>query len=220
MNIDLEQKRRRLGLAGFSTASAGAGALLPSVANATILDEDVFTPDTPLVFTENGNGAVSWNPFFSTAELGYTGAGLTAGFSCGGAYLYMSSDSEFPFGVDFANDGLLVFFSPGDTLDSSLNFSGNGAAFNWPSLIDSGSAYFGYRIDMGDSDYAYGWVRFDKVGSSDYALGAWGYDVGDSITIPSGSPIPEPSAYAAIAGLFFAGVVAFSRWRKRRALAA
>lgn len=215
--------RRRLGLTGISAATVGLAGLLSSSARADLRPEGTFTGNVAYSLDTLG-GSISWDPFGDEATTGNNDYMLNAAFSCWGAFLQLRPGDDFSFNVEFAAcSNYALLFQPGDTIDSGAFYDAAETAvvfagYSVP-VTQGGSLYFGYRFNFGDGDYAYGWAQFEEIGSS-IRLAQWGYSTEGEVTIPLGEAIPEPSTYAAITGLFFAGVVAFSRWKKRRALAA
>ncbi len=216
-----ETQRRRLGLPGASVAAAGLAGLLPSVFGSDLPPAAVFTGNVTFL-SEDSYGYISWDPFSDYAG-GESEGYLVASFACEGQYLYLRAGEDFGFSFQLADScGSLALLAPGYTVTAGDFWASipSGSIYDSPLVTNGGSLYFGYRIDIGDGDYAYGWAHFEEVDGG-VQLSHWGINTVDNqITISLGEAIPEPSTYAAITGLFFAGVVAFSRWKKRRALAA
>ena len=219
LHAPLEARRQRLGITGVSAATAGLSALLTSSAHAVALG-NVFTGDVAFPVS-SFSGNISWDPFSADSSSTYEAEFINGTFSCSGAHLTISAGCTFSGTLQFAAScGNASFFWPGETI-SADDFATtiSTVCYSYEPTVTAGdSLYFGYRIELSDDYFAYGWAEFSEA-AGEIVLARWGIDTGNgSISIPEA--IPEPSAYAGIAGLFFAGVVAFSRWKKRRALAA
>lgn len=222
----LEEKKRALGLSSVSKAAVGLAALLPAVALATPPPAPVsgiFTPVTPLQVPTNDTiywdpySTMSGNPYYdSTSVLGFgtCNTNIYGTYGCGAGFSNVSVNW-----ATASGSSPISQFSPGDTIDSSLNFN-NGAYGYGFSIPDGTTTYFAYQLHgNADSIDSYGWVEVNYTTASGYSIVEWGTEYNGAITIPASTPVPEPSTYALIFGVVFAGVAVMNRWRRRLALA-
>lgn len=102
--------------------------------------------------------------------------------------------------------GRVLNLALGTTVDGSLTFAGSpngsathiGPAADQFQLGESGYLAFSFKLDAGDPDFHYGWLRFTPSTSGGATIGSWGYEsvAGQSITVGA---VPEPSSFALLA---------------------
>jgi hypothetical protein len=219
----LEARRSRLGLKSASIAATSFTALIPAIAQAAPEPHyEVFSSETP-VGGSTFNTTVHWNPFAADATRSATDNFLTASFVSGNIFSIRSNNFSEEYTVTFAySSSTLQRFDFGQEITQNNFVSGKPTGNLYFSLPTGSSTYFAYQIEGPTSGY--GWVELLSPSSGQFELGLWGFNFGgDSVTIaiPTTPPsIPEPSAFAAITALFFAGVVGIARFKRRRATAA
>jgi len=223
----LEDKKRLLGIGTTSIAAAGLAALLPAIAQAQV---QAYTPASPVSFAipvnDGDTGYFYWDAFSGNASNTYIDGYLTLSSSYfasfGGFNSFLEPACSFAYNLSISGSGSPgaqpAVLQAGDVIDGSSSFIDYYAN---PGMLPLGNSYFGFRFGTADENNdtaGYGWVEFNNDGTN-YSLVSWGTGMGVSeLTVGSGTPVPEPASTAAIGGLFFAGIVAFVRWKKHRAL--
>ncbi|MES2697305.1 MAG: PEP-CTERM sorting domain-containing protein [Verrucomicrobiota bacterium] len=151
---------------------------------------------TLYAWNENGDSLIT----ISTTTGGVTPAGISGidtyqtglAFSPGGT-LYLKSDSDF-YSLNVGASSSTFLFTSGQSLSNMLAFNNAGVAY---SGLRTGSATDLFTINMTTGDA----TLLGRAGAPFSALAF------------STSAIPEPSTYAAIAGM---GVLALAVYRRRR----
>lgn len=217
MRCDGKNRFRSASLGAAAATLAGTGASAP--ASAAVISDLTQSYGVGESFQVNGDisGEIEL-----VAQSGMMGDFLSLDSPAGtGMGMAPGSDVELAiFSVGMAE--YLELLSPGDTVDGSLSFDGEGFLLFQsnpnPSWLAGTTGYAGFRFDDG-SGMVYGWlqVEFDASGT-DFSVHQWAYnDTGAPITAAS---TPEPST-ALLLLLGLSGlVVAGGRQRDRGARAA
>jgi len=212
-----------------------AVALAAPAAEAQIVYTNAANITTPsaasyLVFElgSNGNPGSASTTFFSAAQfaLSFDGSldtpqlGIRAANSA-----YFNPGSPW-----LENFSLNTAISPGldwyvFAFDFSIFINNNTSAYN--SYVASNywvagtTGYVGLRIGAGGSDYRYGWAQISYNNDRSLSLHDFAYEQSINTAINAGAgAIPEPSTYAALAGLLAGGAAFYAKRRKQFPLAA
>lgn len=213
----------------FPSTRRALGAAVPAT---TALLAGV-TADAQIIVTDAGNTTISVTSqqiFFQLGDgIGGTGTVSSSGLS-GTHYSLQYSSSNLQKPSVYTSDGASVAdangyatnFAPGSSVDGTHAFT-MGPATVWLNENDSNPAwaagtrgYVGLRqvsVDT-DSGYLYAWADVTYGSDSSLTLHRFAYE-------QSGSPIaagaiPEPSTYAALAGLLAGSAALYHRRRNRK----
>jgi hypothetical protein len=147
-------------------------------------------------FADANAKAVASGGNLSNLSLGASVSSSTATSSASGAYIDWTSVSDGPDGPESFHSGVFTANNPG---------------------------YMGFSFTTGGSTY-YGWAQITVASdSTGLAINQWAYNTvpGAAITVGQGvSAIPEPSTYAALAGLVALGTTVVVRRRRGAAATA
>lgn len=141
-----------------------------------------------------------------------------------GGSVYLDIDGDSVNDVRLYSNGLFVqlFAEPGNAFSSGPLTAGNyfspdDASANSVFLDDVGApsfttGYFGVSFNIADEAHA-GWIYLDFTGADPLAVaGGWQTVAYSAVEVGNPAPIPEPSAFAALAG---AGALLAAGGRRR-----
>ncbi len=189
------------------------GIIYTDPTDVTVINGQIFIDmGNPLASPGTGDAAsasmLSYN--FSTFDLGFKG-GLSA--IAGSSFVGTSSS--------------IYSFSSGAIIDSGSTFVSFAFSFGYSGMMlhrfsSSPTSFIGVRITDANSELHYGWVRVSSTANS-FSVYDFAYNATANAPILAGegqtAAIPEPSTYAALAGLL-AGSAALYAKRRRAQLAA
>lgn len=128
-----------------------------------------------------------------------------------GFQLYSTGLSGFQIST---SGGYVALHGSDVTVDSSLSFE-DVASINTGNWIATGGGLIAYRFQY-EETLAYGWAQV-VVGGSDAHITEWAFETSSApiLTGSTVSTVPEPSTYAALAGLGSLAIAAVYRRRRR-----